>query len=67
MSPEYTLTPTLSRQRERGLTSSPPRRDAPGAHPAAHRASTPSPLWGEGRGEGLPRSRLMHKAEAPRL
>jgi hypothetical protein len=57
MSPEYTLTPILSRQRERGLNAS----------PAAPCVFTPSPLWGEGRGEGLPRSRLMHKAEAPRL
>jgi hypothetical protein len=57
MSPEYTLTPILSRQRERGLNAS----------PAAPCVFTPSPLWGEGWGEGLPRSRLMHKAEAPRL
>jgi hypothetical protein len=57
MSPEYTLTPTLSRQRERGLNAS----------PAAPCVFTPSPLWGEGWGEGLSRSRLMHKAEAPRL
>jgi hypothetical protein len=63
MSPEATLTPTLSRERARGLTSSPPRRDAPGAHPAAHRASTPSSLWGEGWGEGLsPRTKRQANA-----
>ena len=49
-----TLTPTLSRQRERGLN----------VHPAAHRAFTPSPLWGEGWGEGLsPRPKRQANAQ----
>jgi hypothetical protein len=54
MSPEYTLTPTLSRQRERGLNAS----------PAAPCVFTPSPLWGEGWGEGLS-PRTKRQANAP--
>ena len=62
-----TLTPTLSRQQERALTPSLLGMAAPAAHPAAHRAFTPSPLWGEGWGEGPPPPKAPGQRPTPNL